>query len=274
MLQQTRVAVVVGYFKRFLNRFPTVRELASANENEVLTLWSGLGYYRRARMLYRAAKVVVAEHGGKLPGDSESLRKLPGIGRYTASAIASIAFNEPVAVVDGNVERVLERVHGRALPGKEHWRIAQELIPEKRPGDFNQAMMELGATVCTPATPYCGECPVRGFCSAKQALRREAQERRYRKEVSYVLDQKNGSVKLVKRSAHERLMPSMFELPEAKSGGEAEFRLKHSITHTDYDVLVRRAKSRRGRYVRTSELHELPLTGLTRKILRRTGLMS
>jgi A/G-specific adenine glycosylase len=169
---------------------------------------------------------------------------------------------------------VLERLYGRALQVKEHWRIAQELIPEKRPGDFNQAMMELGATVCTPAAPCCGDCPVRGFCSAKQALRREVQKPRSRRKLFYVLDQKDGSVKLVKRGSHERLMPSMFELPEAKSGGEAEFCLKHSITITDYQVLVWRAKSRRGKYVRSSELHELPLTGLTRKILKRTGLMS
>jgi A/G-specific adenine glycosylase len=225
-------------------------------------------------MIHKAAKAVVAEHGGKLPGDSESLRTLPGIGRYTASAIASIAFKEPVAVVDGNVERVLDRVRGRALPAKEHWRLAQELIEPNRPGDFNQAMMELGATVCTPVTPLCSQCPVSDFCSAKKLLRPKAREQRLRKEVAYALDQRNGSVKLVKRAATERLMPSMFELPPCQANGKHEFHVKHSITNTDYEVAVSRRRSLKGTYVPTSDLDHLPLTGLTRKILKRAGLMS
>lgn len=274
MLQQTRVAVVVGYFERFIRRFPTIEDLALATEHDVLTMWSGLGYYRRARLLHKAARAVVAEHGGVLPGDSQSLRTLPGIGRYTANAIASIVFGEPVAVVDGNVERVLNRVYGRALPTSQHWHVAQRLVPAKRPGKFNQAMMELGATVCTPVSPLCGECPVKAFCSAKRPLRRDTREQRLRKRLSYALDQRNGLVKLVKRAATERLMPSMFELPASQPGIEAEFRLKHSITNTDYEIAVSRTRSRNGTYVPASDLHQLPLTGLTRKILRRAGLMS
>src|SRR5580704_14564302 len=153
MLQQTRVAAVVDHYQRFLRRFPTTEKLASARESSVLAAWSGLGYYRRARMLHAAAKRIVKEHGGKFPGGAEDLRALPGIGRYTAAAIASIAFGQPVAVVDGNVERVLQRVHGKNMAGEELWRAAGELLSQQRSGDFNQAMMELGATVCLPRQP-------------------------------------------------------------------------------------------------------------------------
>src|SRR5579864_6582686 len=150
MLQQTRVAAVIEHYREFLRRFPTVQKLARAREASVLATWSGLGYYRRARMLHAAAKVVASELGGKFPETSEGLRALPGVGRYTAAAIASIAFGERVAVVDGNVERVLARVAGRRLTGEDVWRAAGELLDAGRPGDFNQAMMELGAVVCTP----------------------------------------------------------------------------------------------------------------------------
>ena len=160
MLQQTRVAAVIAHYQEFLRRFPTVEKLAAARQASVLAAWSGLGYYRRARMLHAAAKVIVREHGGKLPASEERLRELPGIGRYTAAAIASIAFDEPVAVVDGNVERVLQRVAGKRLAGEELWTAANRLLDAKRPGDFNQAMMELGAVVCTPRAPACLTCPV------------------------------------------------------------------------------------------------------------------
>src|SRR5437660_2415476 len=150
MLQQTRVAAVTEHYGKFLMRFPTVEKLAAARESSVLAAWSGLGYYRRARMLHAAAKEIVKKHSGTFPRSAGDLRALPGIGRYTAAAIASIAFNEPAAVVDGNVERVLERVVGERLPEKALWLTAQELLSPFRPGDFNQAMMELGATVCLP----------------------------------------------------------------------------------------------------------------------------
>src|SRR5580704_14876171 len=153
MLQQTRVVAVIDHYKRFLRRFPSLEKLASAREASVLATWSGLGYYRRARMLHAAAKMIVKEHEGEFPRSVEELRALPGIGRYTAAAIASIAFDQPVAVVDGNVERVLQRVQGRNLAGEDLWRVAEELVSPERPGDFNQAMMELGATVCLPRQP-------------------------------------------------------------------------------------------------------------------------
>src|SRR5438309_1802134 len=164
MLQQTRVGAVLSHYRLFLQRFPTVRKLAAAGESSVLAVWSGLGYYRRARMLHTAAKLVVRKHQGIFPSTVAGLRELPGIGRYTAAAIASIAFNAPVAVVDGNVERVLERVFGTNLAEKDLWQAAEDLLSRSRPGDFNQAMMELGATVCLPRQPRCSICPVSNLC--------------------------------------------------------------------------------------------------------------
>src|ERR1700751_2793949 len=159
MLQQTRVAAVVEHYHEFLRRFPAVQKLAAARESSVLAAWSGLGYYRRARMLHAAAKLVAREPGGEFPRTAEELRTLPGVGRYTAAAIASIAFGEPVAVVDGNVGRVLQRFSGGRLSGEDFWLVANSLLDRGRPGDFNQAMMELGATVCTPRGPACMACP-------------------------------------------------------------------------------------------------------------------
>ena len=160
MLQQTRVAAVIDHYRKFLRRFPTVQKLAAARKSSVLAAWSGLGYYRRARMMHAAAKAIVREYGGRFPETADSLRTLPGIGRYTSAAIASIAFGQPVAVVDGNVERVLQRLSGRRLAGEELWKAANGLLDKRRPGDFNQAMMELGAVVCTPRAPACLTCPI------------------------------------------------------------------------------------------------------------------
>ena len=172
MLQQTRVETVIGYYDRFLQRFPTVADLAAAPEDDVLKMWEGLGYYSRARNLHRGAKQVVAEHGGAIPSDVEALRKLSGVGPYTAGAIASIAFDRPVPAVDGNVIRVVSRICGirenvgipsvrRTLEGE-----AAALVPADRPGDFNQALMDLGATICTPGTPACEKCPLQSLCDA------------------------------------------------------------------------------------------------------------
>ncbi len=172
MLQQTRVETVLGYYERFLTRFPTIADLAAAPEDDVLKMWEGLGYYSRARNLHKGAKQVVADFGGIIPADAEMLRKISGIGPYTAGAIASIAFDRPVPAVDGNVIRVVSRLRGirenvgipsvrRALEGE-----AAALVPAERPGDFNQALMDLGATVCTPGTPSCDRCPLRECCEA------------------------------------------------------------------------------------------------------------
>ena len=172
MLQQTRVETVLAYFDRFIRRFPTVEALAAAPEDEVLKLWEGLGYYRRARNLHKGAQQVVAEHGGVIPSNVKELLKISGIGEYTAGAIASIAYDEPVPAVDGNVIRVVSRVKGIrenvGIPSVKR-RIAQEaaaLVPQSRPGDFNQAMMDLGATICVPGTPSCERCPVSALCDA------------------------------------------------------------------------------------------------------------
>ncbi len=148
-----------------------MQKLASARESSVLAAWSGLGYYRRARMMHAAAKVIVKEHGGRFPGTVAELRALPGIGRYTAAAIASIVFSAPAAVVDGNVERVLGRVLGTGLAGETFWQTAEALLSRRRPGDFNQAMMELGALVCLPRQPKCSVCPVFSLCATRGELR-------------------------------------------------------------------------------------------------------
>jgi len=172
MLQQTRVETVLSYYPRFIERFPTVEALAAAPEDEVLKLWEGLGYYRRARNLHKGAQQVAAEYGGVIPRDVKELLKISGIGEYTAGAIASIAYDQVVPAVDGNVIRVVSRVKGIrenvGIPSVKR-RIAQEaaaLVPQSRPGDFNQAMMDLGATICVPGTPSCERCPVAALCDA------------------------------------------------------------------------------------------------------------
>ena len=174
MLQQTRVAAVIPYYDRFLDRFPTVEALAHAPIEDVLQLWSGLGYYSRARNLHRAAQEIVSRHGGEFPRDAAAALALPGIGRYTAAAILSIAYGEPCGVLDGNVARVLARLDAirgdLRAPGR--WRAlearAQELLAPREAGDWNQAMMELGATICLPKGPRCGVCPARSWCRANE----------------------------------------------------------------------------------------------------------
>jgi A/G-specific adenine glycosylase len=177
MLQQTRVDTVIPYYERFLDAFPSVNHLADADRQRVLKLWEGLGYYSRGRNLHDAAKTVVEEFGGEVPGRYDEIRKLKGIGPYTAAAILSIAFGKQHAVVDGNVIRVLTRYFGIEedvrLQGTKNrvQELADELIPENNPGDFNQAVMELGATVCTPSNPICQSCPVSSGCAAFSSAR-------------------------------------------------------------------------------------------------------
>lgn len=174
MLQQTRVEVVRDYYSRFMASFPTVESLARASEDQVLSLWQGLGYYSRARRLLSGARYVVSELGGALPEDPEELQKIPGVGPYSAGAISSIAFGRPSPIVDGNVIRVLCRLFalsgdpGRAPLKKKLWDLAALLVPESSAADFNQALMELGALVCTPSSPACHACPLRKNCSAHQ----------------------------------------------------------------------------------------------------------
>jgi len=173
MLQQTRVETVIPYFLKFMERFPTPGALASASEDEVMSAWSGLGYYRRARYLHLGAKAVVERHAGLVPAQAKARRALPGVGRYTAGAIGSIAFDRQEGIVDGNVSRVFARLHGiqselgEAVTEKLLWKLADAWAQGTRPGDANQALMELGALVCTPRSPKCDECPIARSCAAK-----------------------------------------------------------------------------------------------------------
>ena len=174
MLQQTQITTVIPYYERWLARFPTVQDLAAASLDEVLKLWEGLGYYSRARNLHAAAQTVVNELGGQIPTTAAELMKLKGIGRYTAGAIASIAFDEAAPILDGNVIRVLSRLND--LPDdvtttavkKQLWQLAEDLVPDERPGDFNQALMELGQQICLPANPRCLLCPLSDLCLARE----------------------------------------------------------------------------------------------------------
>lgn len=171
-MQQTRVDTVVPYFENWMKKFPDLVALATAEPEEVNAAWAGLGYYRRARMLHQGAKMVVAKLGGVVPGSAEELLKVPGIGPYTAGAVASIAFGQRSPLVDGNVVRVFSRLRAVAASAndavllKACWAAAKSLVDPSRPGDFNQALMELGATVCTPKSPKCARCPVRNACHA------------------------------------------------------------------------------------------------------------
>jgi A/G-specific adenine glycosylase len=280
MLQQTRVAVVEDRYKKFIAQFPAVERLAQAREQTVLAAWSGLGYYRRARNLHAAAKEISAM--GRFPRTAGALRQLPGIGRYTANAVASIAFGEPAAVVDGNVKRVLERVFAAHFaPARQareelYWELAGGLLDQRRPGDFNQAMMELGALVCLPAQPLCTACPVAGLCVARGPVAKSPRQARRRAVLQYALARKNGSVLLQQRPRHSSLMPGMWELPPFADGADQSppplFKLRHSITTTDYTVFVHAATGQgaeSGRWFRLDSTKRLALTGLARKILER-----
>jgi len=225
MLQQTTVAAVVPYFNRFMARFPTVSDLAAADESEVLKHWQGLGYYRRARHLHAAAKKVVAERGGVFPDDPEFWESLPGVGRYILGAVMSQAFERRMPIVEANSLRVLSRVFGSRLDPrggdglKWVWRTAEEVLPKRRVGDFNQALMELGALVCTPANPKCGECPLRKQCVAnRDGLQAVIPPPKAKKdtvtvrEVCVVL-RRNGRVLLGQRPPTADRWANMWELP-------------------------------------------------------------
>ncbi|HET9838769.1 MAG TPA: A/G-specific adenine glycosylase [Candidatus Angelobacter sp.] len=278
MLQQTRVAVVEERYRKFIARFPSVEKLARASEQSVLAAWSGLGYYRRARNLRRAAQKIAA--AGSFPTRAAELRELPGIGRYTANAVASIAFGEPVAVVDGNVKRVLERVFAADFatdkkPAEElYWQRAADLLYEPNPGDFNQAMMELGATICLPAQPRCEECPVAKMCVARGPVIRKTRQERRRAVQRYALVRRAGRVLLHRRPEDSSLMPGMWELPLIAPAAQTKtaplLKLRHSITTTDYTIFVHAANAgnaNEGKWLTFASAKRLPLTGLARKIL-------
>jgi A/G-specific adenine glycosylase len=277
MLQQTRVAAVLEHYARWMERFPTVQALAAAREQSVLAMWSGLGYYHRARRLHQAARVIVRERKGEFPQTAEALLELPGIGRYTAAAIASIAFGEPVAVVDGNVERVLQRMFGGSLKAEGNWQRAEILLDRSRPGDFNQAMMELGATICTPRSPRCLVCPLITWCATRGAEDAKPQTARLRRQIYYALARKDASILLVHRSTEAKLMAGMWELPEvAATKAQPLAKFRHCITDTDYEVSVVPAQARllrdlngNARWFTRTQWQKLALTGLARKVLRK-----
>ena len=303
MLQQTRVVVVVERYQAFLKRFPTLVALALSAEEEVLALWSGLGYYRRARMLHKAAQFVVDQLDGRLPGSAAELRKLPGIGAYTGAAIASIAYGEPVAVVDGNVERVLCRLEswevtksGEGALRRRIDALAAELLDPRHPGDFNQAIMELGATVCLPKNPQCLTCPWVKHCKTQGEHKTVPRVRMVSREVAYALSVRTGrqagrgsrEVLLEKRPAALTVMPGLWELPALKEievpEDELRMTLRHAIMQVNYYVRIRTVfEDDAGTmtvvggerlWVPLNKAADMALTGLARKVLTRAHLLT
>jgi A/G-specific adenine glycosylase len=313
MLQQTRVETVIPYFLRFVERFPDVKRLAAATEAEVLTLWSGLGYYSRARSLHRAARMLVEERRGRFPEDVESWMALPGVGRYTAGAIVSIAFGKPAPILDGNVARVLTRRYGlRGDPrsgalNRELWALSERILPRRSISDFNQALMELGALVCTPRSPRCLICPLRVDCVAnREGLQERLPELRARPKAIAVsmgaaLVVEKGRLLFYRRTRTE-LLKDLWELPlgecargespreaivrEARETyglavhlGEELLRVKHTIMnrritlHAFEAALEARPKAgveNEYRWVLRDRVRDLPISSMVRKVLERT----
>lgn len=308
LLQRTRVASGTPYYERFLARFPDVASLASASETDVLRLWEGLGYYRRARNLLAAARAIVEHHGGRVPSTASTLQELPGIGPYTAGAVASIAFGERVPAVDGNATRVLARLFRieddvSRGPGRDRvLEVAVSLVPRERPGAFNQALMELGATVCTPRSPACHACPLRTLCRARKAgvqdrLPRVAPVRRPPVvPVAFALVRGDRRILLVRRPG-EGLLGGLWSLPGgevarnddprrrlealvlAQTGlrvraGPAAARVGHAFSHRRWSGAVYRCTPREdgdprepARWVEPEEVPRLPLVPFHRRVI-------
>jgi A/G-specific adenine glycosylase len=308
MLQQTQVENVTPYFERFLQRFPTVEDLARAEGEEVLATWSGLGYYARARRLHQAARQIQDE-GGQLPATVEGWRSLPGVGPYTAAAVASIAFGVVEPAIDGNAERVLCRV--LALPGdtrraaarRRLKETARRLLDPERPGDSNQALMELGATVCRPQRPECSRCPLRLACRAAALGRPEgfpaarSRQRTVRVSRHVIVVRDGGHLLLFRRPEDSRRLAGMWELPwaEGDGGGSLEERLaeryggkwrvgpsrgriRHSITDHRFEIDVRAGELDGGREIgegptagwfQRAQIGALPVSSLVGKVLAR-----
>jgi A/G-specific adenine glycosylase len=310
MLQQTRVETVIPFFRRWMDRFPTIEALAEADREQVLALWEGLGYYRRAHSLHRAAQLVVREYDGALPNDPVELERLPGVGRYTAAAIAAIAFNVDAIALDGNLRRVLSRLidldlDPRTAQGERRLLEAgRALLPPGRGADFNQAMMDLGALVCHPADPFCGQCPIAKDCLARkrgtQALRplKRAKASIPHHLVAAAVLRRNGRV-LIGRRPEGELLGGLWEFPggKAKPGEELETCLrrelreelgvkvrvgpvigvyKHAYTHFRVTVSAFECELRAGepqalehaelRWMETSKLRENPMGKVDRSI--------
>jgi len=294
MLQQTTVRAVVPYYRRFIRLFPTVRALAAARPGEVLAAWSGLGYYRRARSLSKAARIIVGKHAGRFPRRIEDALALPGVGRYTAGAILSIAYGARLPVLDGNVGRVLSRLRlvrgaDSAARSRRLWRLAGELVAvTPSPGDLNQALMELGATLCTPTAPACAVCPLSRRCAARATGLQETipSRRRVRAPIkvraAVAVVTRDGRYLLHRRSDRD-LMRGLWELPAVGRGrrsdglrlavGRSVATVRHSITYRRLEVSVHPARllaepPRGGyRFVAPAELDHLPTSSLVRKVL-------
>ena len=309
MLQQTQVKSMLPYFQRFLEAFPNVQALAEAPEEKVLRLWEGLGYYSRARNLQKGAKVIVEKFGGQIPSNKADLLSLPGIGPYTAGAILSIAFNQDEPLVDGNVMRVLSRLTGDKAPVKENskrfWSLAEKLLPKGQARDFNQGLMELGALICTPQNPKCGECPLRSECVAyKDGLtdvipNMGKKTEKTRLQVACVVLEKEDKI-FVQQRPPTGLYAGFWEFPGGKLEGsespeEALLReireelalelasatpltvIKHSYTRYHVTLHCFRAQiqeeilqlnsASEGRWVTLEELESLPLLSANRKLL-------
>lgn len=302
MLQQTTVATAIPYYERFMKRFPDVGSLATADEDSVLALWSGLGYYSRARNLRDAAQAIVRDHEGCFPRSVEVALTLPGVGPYTASAVTSIAYGARAAVVDGNVRRVVSRLHAkRMIPDRDLRALALALLSPRSPGAWNEAMMELGATVCTPRKPDCEHCPLSSHCRGRDrpdywsegTPRREA----VRVRVEMALVEQAGRI-LLSRNPPGELMGGLYELPHSgmprKRGLQASLderypgvitvvagtpiTVRHAVTHHRIEATIRRSKLTRKPVPpdftshTLAEAWSLPLGGLTRKALRAAGL--
>jgi A/G-specific adenine glycosylase len=301
MLQQTRVETVLGYWGRFLERFPTFAALAAAPEDEVLSLWSGLGYYRRARQLHAAAKLVVSEHGGAMPREREARRRLPGVGPYTSGAVGSIAFGLPEPIVDGNVARVLSRVHAIDAPlgsrdsERALWEHAARWVEGPRPGALNQALMELGGAVCTVGAPRCEGCPLASECQAlradRVALLPVPKARRAPKQMRLVALRVRTAEGVLFTRGQGALFGGLWGLPlaEVTAGRPAAVRaaltglgiepdapprkigeLEHVLTHRRLTVTLFEAEARlpgQARAFADAELSAVGVSALTRKLL-------
>lgn len=302
MLQQTTIAAVKPYFERFMAQFPTVEALAAAPSEAVMTAWAGLGYYSRARNLHACAQAVVTEHGGRFPDTEEGLRRLPGIGAYTAGAVAAIAFDRPAAAVDGNVERVMTRLFAiEALMPAAKPLVRERvlsLLPPERPGDFAQALMDLGATICTPRNPACGLCPWREPCLARAEGTQESFPRKAAKKTgttrhggAFVLLRADGAV-LLRTRPGKGLLGGMAEVPTSEwragydpdsASGDAPVTapwrrlpvpVRHVFTHFPLELTIFVARAPASvlppdgmRFTPVRRLREEPLPSLMLKVL-------
>ena len=303
MLQQTVVATVIPYFVKFIKQWPSVEKLANADLNSILQAWSGLGYYTRARNLHKCARIIVEQYDGGFPNSEEKLLMLPGIGPYTASAILAIAFEKPATVVDGNVERVITRlfaIKGRTPDVKSKIKsLASELTPNHRYGDYAQAIMDLGATICTPRSPKCIDCPWLGACKARALSidnylpnRSPRKKKVVRKGLAFLVVRTDGAI-LLRRRPEQGLLGGMMEVPstnwvesgllnmsEAPSGldwQELTGKVMHTFTHFKlelkvYQSIASKGHELKGLWVLPEKLEEQALPTLTKKIIKHANL--